>query len=197
MVGRWPSGAPLINSPDQDNEALQDDDNFAYHKTDPYGNKCPLGSHIRRTNPRDMLDPNPGSQDSIDLVNRHRIIRRGRVYGKPVAQSMLPDDILNSEKSDEERGLHFICFNAKIGRQFEFIQQTWINSQKFAGLYDDADPIMGDHDPREKAELGTFTEQAVPVRKRITGLPRFVDVRGGAYFFMLGISALRYLASKP
>jgi hypothetical protein len=29
----------------------------------------------------------------------------------------------------------------------------------------------------------------------VLGLPRFVSVRGGAYFFLPGIRALRYLAS--
>jgi hypothetical protein len=29
----------------------------------------------------------------------------------------------------------------------------------------------------------------------VTGMPRFVTVRGGGYFFMPGLSAVRYLAS--
>ncbi|HBE28890.1 MAG TPA: hypothetical protein DDW25_08380, partial [Ktedonobacter sp.] len=75
--------------------------------------------------------------------------------------------------------------------QFEFIQHTWINNPHFDELYDDADPIVGTHYP----DGGTFTMQAKPVRKRVTGLPRFVSVVGGAYFFMPGIRAIRYLAN--
>ena len=41
---------------------------------------------------------------------------------------------------------------------------------------------------------GTYTIQAEPVRKRITGVTRYVYVRGGAYFFLPGIKALRVLA---
>jgi hypothetical protein len=91
---------------------------------------------------------------------------------------------------DVERGLHFLCLNASINRQFEFLQHTWINSSKFDGLYEDDDPLVG---PRERTG-GVFTVPATPLRERYRDLPRFVSVRGGAYFFMPGIRALRYLA---
>lgn len=195
MVGRWPSGAPLVASPEQDKPELADKNDFAFHETDPYGFKCPLGAHIRRVNPRDSLEPNPGSQESLAGVNRHRLLRRGRTYGKPIAESMEPNDILSAEDPGGERGIHFICFNANISRQFEFIQHAWINNPKFNGLYSDDDPLVGARNPEQEDGESTFTEQATPVRKRITGLPRFVQVRGGAYFFMPGISAIRFLAS--
>jgi deferrochelatase/peroxidase EfeB len=89
-----------------------------------------------------------------------------------------------------DRGLHFICLNANIARQFEFIQHTWVNNPKFHGLYDDADPLVASH----RGPGARFTIQADPVRKQITGLPQFVTVRGGAYFFLPGVRALRYLA---
>ena len=197
MVGRWPSGAPLINSPGRDQPGHEDDDAFMYHDADPYGHRCPIGSHIRRTNPRDMLDPKPGSKKSIAVGNRHRILRRGRAYGRPVAESMDPVEILNGADDMINRGLHFLCFNANIGRQFEFIQQNWAYRKEFAGLYNEADPIIGDHDPRDEGQTGIFTVQAPPVRKRITGLTRFVDIKGSAYFFMPGIKAIHYLASLP
>jgi Dyp-type peroxidase family len=198
MLGRWPSGAPLIKTPDQDDPAMADDDLFLYYGAgDPHGFKCPLGSHIRRTNPRDALDPNPGSEESIEVGKRHRMIRRGRAYGPPVAPTMEPADILRAGDDARERGLHFICFNTHIGRQFEFIQHTWVNSPKFDGLYADDDPLIGDRGADGKDAGGTFTVQAAPTRKRVCGLPRFVHVRGGAYFFMPGIRAVRFLAALP
>jgi Dyp-type peroxidase family len=198
MVGRWPSGAPLVKSPDRDNPQLMDDDAFLFHGSgDPDGLMCPIGSHVRRSNPRDSLDPTPGSQESIDVGKRHRLIRRGRAYGPPVAPSMASGDILAAGDDARERGLHFICFNTHIGRQFEFIQHTWINSPKFDGLYADDDPLMGDRGAGGKGDGGTFVVQAAPVRKRVVGLPRFVHVRGGAYFFMPGIRAVRFLSALP
>jgi hypothetical protein len=81
--------------------------------------------------------------------------------------------------------------NANIARQFEFVQRAWVGSPKFATLYDDADPLIGRHRPAG----GAFTIPARPVRRRVTGLPQFVTVRGGAYFFLPGVRALRYLGS--
>jgi Dyp-type peroxidase family len=198
MVGRWPSGAPLVKAPEGDQPSLADDDDFLYYGSDdPHGFRCPMGSHIRRSNPRDALDPNPGSQESIEVGKRHRMIRRGRAYGPPVVMSMDPADILKVGEDSRERGLHFICFNTHIGRQFEFIQHTWVNNPKFDGLYSDDDPLIGDRGAGGKDEGGTFTIQATPVRKRVVGLPRFVQVRGGAYFFMPGLRAVRFLAALP
>jgi len=196
MVGRWPGGAPLVKSPERDDPALSSENEFLYHgEGDATGLKCPIGSHIRRTNPRDSLEPDPGSGRSIEVGKRHRLIRRGRAYGVPVAPSMDPADVLAAGPSTVERGLHFLCFNTHIGRQFEFIQHTWANNPGFDGLYDDDDPLIGDRGGSYGKSAGTFTIQADPVRTRVTGMPRFVHVRGGAYFFMPGIRALRFLGS--
>ncbi|HEU0301571.1 MAG TPA: hypothetical protein VFR37_19075 [Longimicrobium sp.] len=209
MVGRWPNGAPLALHPDQEPPAfdLKTANAFLYSvkgpdgRDDLRGDKCPLGSHIRRTNPRDGQIPGPAT--SMLVADRHRLLRRGRAYGEPMAPSFSPADILASDKPDTGRGLHFICFNTDLGRQFEFVQNTWVNSMKFDGLYVDADPLIGPHkqpgvdqgvDPEE---VTSFTEQRCPVRHRVDGLPRFVVTRGGAYFFMPGIKAMRYLAGLP
>jgi Dyp-type peroxidase family len=189
LVGRWPSGAPLVKAPDHDDPALAAFNDFAYAGDDPDGLRCPIGAHIRRAHPRDSLDPSPGSDRSVAVDKRHRLIRRGREYGPPLP----PDDQAgpaDPSVDNAERGLHFLAVNANISRQFEFIQHTWVNNPKFAGLYDDADPLLAAHTPVG----GAFTIPAEPVRQRITGLPRFVTVRGGAYFFLPGLRAIRYLA---
>jgi len=201
MVGRWPSGAPLVKAPRHDDPALADFNDFAYHAEDRFGLRCPIGAHVRRSNPRDSLDPNPGSGESVAIGKRHRLLRRGREYGPPFK----PGEPGPESDPSVERGLQFVCFNANISRQFEFIQFTWINNPKFDGLYDDADPVIGARGLLDAAGTAaaaedmpngdTFTIQARPIRQRVCDLPRFVTVRGGAYFFMPGIRALRYLAS--
>ncbi len=188
MVGRWPGGAPLVLRPDADDPSQADANDFGYAREDPYGVRCPIGAHIRRAHPRDSLDPDPGSEESIAIDKRHRLLRRGRKYGTPIPRETLLQAGA-AAVGDEERGLHFICLSANIARQFEFVQHTWINNPKFDGLYDDVDPLVGAQKP------GLFTVQAEPVRRRVLGLPRFVFVRGGAYFFLPGLKALRYLAS--
>jgi Dyp-type peroxidase family len=190
MVGRWPGGASLTLSPDRDDPALAEENDFGYHEGDAEGARCPIGSHVRRTNPRDSLDPRPGTDRSWAINKRHRILRRGREYG----QLLTPAEALRATPQEEERerGLHFICLNANIARQFEFVQHTWANNPKFAGLYDDADPLMGPSKPFG----GTFTVEATGLRSRWTEVPRFISVKGGAYFFLPGLRALQTLAGR-
>jgi Dyp-type peroxidase family len=177
MVGRWPSGAPLVLAPAQDDPALADSNDFGYHAVDARGLACPLGSHVRRTNPRDSLEPQPGTEASMAINRRHRLLRRGRGYGSPT--------------SGEECGVHFICLNANLARQYEFVQHTWVNNPVFNGLDEESDPLVG---PR-RSKRSYFTTPARPVRRRYCELPQFVHVRGGGYFFLPGIRALRFIAS--
>jgi len=179
MIGRWPSGAPLVKAPDADREALGEDNDFAYHESDPLGFACPVGAHIRRANPRDSLaEPARGVTPEMALreTRRHRLIRRGRVYGDAA----------------EGQGLMFLCLNANIQDQFEFVQHSWINSPRFGGLDRETDPLIG---PRDKPENCAITIPSPKGKQRIEGLARFVAVKGGAYFFLPGIRALKCLAN--
>jgi Dyp-type peroxidase family len=193
MVGRWPSGVPLRESPTAD-VGRPEANKFTYEK-DPFGVECPLGSHIRRANPRDVLALDRTRADSIEMVRKHQMIRRGRAFGAPVAESMDPRDILAKPRveGDGERGLHFICLVGHISRQFEFVQRAWIHSANFAGLFNDGDPLTGTRRmtaPRNDQ----FTCPAAPVRRRYQGLPPFTRLVGGAYFFLPSITALRFIA---
>jgi Dyp-type peroxidase family len=180
FVGRWPSGAPLTLAPERDDPALgadeQRNNNFLFMPTDAAGYGCPIGSHVRRANPRDSLKPNP--RRSQVIADRHRLLRRGRPFKETTADG------------STRQGLLFIALNADLQRQFEFVQQTWLNSPKFGGLYDNKDPLAGDNDG-----TGTMALQSYPVRQQIHGLPRFITVSGGGYFFLPGLRALRYLAA--
>ncbi len=203
MVGRWPSGTSFDHSPMADGALPDPDNDFLFAKDDLDGMKCPVASHIRRAFPRDTLTVDPKdthvSQDEIDasvhVAKRHRILRRSRAYGKPLDPSLDPQKMLDAPETSQERGIYFICFNASLNRQFEFVQQTWCNNPKFLGLYSDPDPIVRgiiEDDPTEKSPW-TFTYAAAPVRRRVCALPRFVFVRGGAYFFVPGIATLNRL----
>ncbi len=189
LVGRWPSGAPVTLSPDVDSPLLASANDFTYQYADAFGYNCPIGAHVRRSHPRDSLDPSPGTARSVELDKRHRLLRRGREYGPPVAIDALYAD---PPPDDPERGLFFICLGANIGRQFEFVQHSWVNNPKFDELYDEPDPLVGYHPPGSN-----FSIPADPVRLRYKNLPQFVTTRGGAYFFLPGLRALRYLATLP
>ena len=183
LVGRWPSGAPMATTPDRDDPARANDNDFLYQSSDAEGLGCPFGSHVRRANPRDTLGADPS--EAVKLTKRHRLIRRGRSYGPRAANPLDSSDT-------QERGLMFMCINANIERQFEFVQQTWINNPSFNGLYDERDPIFGNSSSQAN---GTMTIPRQPIRRRLSGLGGFVTIRGGAYFFMPSIKALRFLAA--
>jgi Dyp-type peroxidase family len=192
MVGRWPDGTPLVSVPNGGGERV-DPEAFDYAHDDPHGYACPFGAHIRRTNPRATLARDPAM--GLKKSKKHRILRRGRTYGEPFTPHLVPDEIIeaadtNAGRSDE-RGLHFMCYNADIANQFEFVQQTWVNGPVFQGLHGEVDPLVGDPGPAS----GSFTIPGCPVRRRVHGIPRFVRVRGGAYFFLPSQAALRYLAA--
>ncbi|HKO22772.1 MAG TPA: peroxidase, partial [Candidatus Eisenbacteria bacterium] len=176
LMGRWRSGAPLVLAPDKDDPALgadmQRNNDFDYGTMDPHGYGCPLGSHVRRMNLRDT-DENP---------TRRRMIRRGGTYGPH-----LPDD---APEDNVERGIAAFIGCGSLVRQFEFAMNVWVNDPRHAGLDNERDPFIGTHD-------GTYnmTMPKRPIRKKIAGLPSFCTIRGGAYFFLPGLRALRYLAA--
>ncbi|QRY50157.1 Dyp-type peroxidase [Mycolicibacterium septicum] len=176
FMGRWRSGAPLVLAPDHDDPELGADpmrnNDFNYKEMDPFGYACPLGSHARRLNPR----------DTAHYMNRRRMIRRGATYG-PALPEDAPDD-------GADRGIAAFIICADLVRQFEFAQNVWINDKTFHELGNEHDPICGTQD-------GTldFTVPKRPIRKVHKGIPAFTTLRGGAYFFLPGMSGLRYLAT--
>jgi Dyp-type peroxidase family len=194
IVGRWPSGTPMVLSPDKDNPDFENKNVFDYIPTDKEGLKCPFAAHVRRSNPRDAI--NRGDPTSIAVSKKHRLLRRGRSYGAPVAASMKPEDILKTSDRSGERGLYFICLNADLCRQFEFVQNFWINNPKFDGLYDERDPLTGNYsNPQDEKGTGTFGIPQEGIRARYTDVPEFVTLKGGSYFFLPGMKALQYITA--
>ena len=137
--------------------------------------------------------------DAIASARFHRILRRAREYGTKLDRARA----LDPATSDHEAGLQFICLNANIARQFEFVQGAWLASAKFAGLTGEQDPLVGNREPFPTPPVSptpertdSFTRPAAePACRRATGVPQFVTVRGGAYFFMPGLAALKWIAS--
>lgn len=126
------------------------------------------------------------------LQKLHRLIRRGRVYTDSVTCGTAASEI-KCESADASdgcgNGLFFIVLNADLDRQFEFVQQQWFANSKFADLWDEADPTLGDGAVRSFSMPG-----CLPVGSRLSNLPQFTTVKGGGYFFLPGLSALRFLA---
>ena len=217
MVGRQRDGTPLVGrsthpipgiSPGQANNDFSFDD-------DPLGRQCPIGSHVRRANPR-TGDLPPGvsgllqrllrtlgfgrrhpGEDLIASTRFHRILRRGRAYGSQLD----PEQALSDESAEgvsQERGLIFVCLGANLSRQFEFVQGAWMASSKFAGLPTESDPLLGNRQPLlDGTATDSFSRPQAGAPAHITqSLPQFVTVRGGAYFFMPGLRALDFIVQR-
>ncbi|HLZ98333.1 MAG TPA: hypothetical protein VKP66_10410 [Steroidobacteraceae bacterium] len=204
MVGRTRPGQPIV---DPSATTLND---FTYG-ADPDGVRCPLGAHIRRTNPRnaDLPDGPSGilsrlirilgfdaaarGRDLVSSTRYHRLLRRGREYGTAVSL----DQALGGAAAATDVGLHFMCLNANNQRQFEFVQNAWIVGNRFNGLHDESDPLLGNRraGPGGTPSDGFSMPQSGGPARRLSAVPQFVTVAGGAYFFLPGIRALRFLAS--
>src|SRR5579859_4896905 len=124
MIGRWPDGQPLVTCPSgvcgPDTGSLNE---FMYYQQDKDGVNCPLGAHIRRTNPRDQVHTGRNAAESLIMSRRHRMLRRGRIYGVPLVPDMDIEKMIclskdkpspagahpPDKKTPIVRGLHFIC----------------------------------------------------------------------------------------
>ncbi len=215
FVGRWrDNGAPLVSALDpaakqafdqrfaaasaQEQDKMLSD--FTYDQ-DMSGARCPFSGHIRRINPRASLEMGhqpgdaPGSFSRMNgafdtpgaLANRRRLMRRGLPYG----------EVRDRSRNDGNHGIIIMLLNADIARQFEFVQQQWVNYGNDFHAGNDKEIILGNHsaDTRfaSKAVLQVEpTGDQVPYL--LGGIPRLVETRGGEYFFIPGMTALRMIA---
>ena len=214
MVGRRTDGDPLLPVTSQAIEGIDSKDaaqNQFTYDCDGDGVHCPFGAHIRRANPRNAdLPPgssalpkrllrtlgfaNPKFRDDVIASTRfHRLLRRGREYGPALA----PEQAIADAPDTGEHGIHFICIVANILRQFEFVQNAWVMSTKFNALGGESDPLIGNREaaPGCPSTNAFSLPQQTGLNLHTMDMPQLVTVRGGAYFFLPSLSALRYLAS--
>lgn len=192
IIGRWKDGTPLVGHPIATagpGASVAPENDFAFGVDDPRGFACPLGSHIRRANPRDSLEP--GDSDEQKITNRHRLLRRGRTY----------DYEADGEGHGRRRGLLFAALCSDLERQFEFVQRTWINATSFHGLVQEYDPLMGGAYPGgvkhpEASRAGAFTIPTAAGPARVRGLQSSVSMHGGGYFFLPSRSAFAFLINR-
>lgn len=183
MCGRWRNGVPYDTSPDTSLPDPAPGDPAGRLQNFDYGrdSRCPVGSHIRRVNPR-----------GGDIVQRianytRRLVRRGMSYG-PDFDPARPDD--------RERGLLGNFIGANLGAQFEAVMYDWLNlglqSPDITGA---SDPLIGANDPATSWFDLTVQRGGAIGSIRLRSLPRFVTTRGGAYAFLPSLRAITYLST--
>jgi Dyp-type peroxidase family len=183
FIGRWRDGTPLELSPDAEDPSIVQDPkrstNFTYN-SDAEGTRCPIGAHMRRVHPRDAFGFNG------KLIDRRRITRRGLPYGRFATEIEHVTDM-------EDHGVIFMALNASLSRQFEFVQQQWIEYGNDARQGNDKDMLMGNHGGHGKFVV-QGDRSAVNPPYICANLPNFVELRGGDYFFIPSITALGMIA---
>jgi|GEM_PF-275405 len=177
-----------------------------YEPGDSDGSQCPFTAHIRRSNPRDSGDPRLSDQPtdaerqraSSLLVNRRRLLRRGMSYGPrwhPLEAAADPGSACVDD--GQERGTLFMGLCSGLFRQFEFMQQQWLNYGSDFGAGNAVCPISGVADPRDGAATAMLILNADASSNRPPFVMRpatAVECRGGAYFFLPSLTALRLIA---
>jgi Dyp-type peroxidase family len=179
LVGRWPSGSPVVRSPKNDDGNATNDFTYA---SDAGGTICPFSAHVRKVNPRDEIT----EQGSAIRTLEHRILRRGVPYG--------PDwDAARPESANEPRGLLFICHQSSIRAGFEFLSRNWANSPDAPHDGSGQDLIVGQDGGADR----TLTlQRSLAVPTPIT-IKRFVFAVGALYLFAPSRSALKMVLGDP
>ncbi|KIJ38727.1 hypothetical protein M422DRAFT_176170, partial [Sphaerobolus stellatus SS14] len=186
MIGRWKSGTPVDLAPVTDNLAIANNhamiNNFDYtHQgsditTDQ--THCPFTAHTRKTAPRADLTP-------VDV--NHHILRAGIPYGPELTSGEIA-----SGKTSQDRGLAFVAYQSNLGAGFQFLQQKWANNPNFVFGKNISspgfDPIIGANAGQPRTVTGL---DAANTNKNITMMTDFVQSRGGEYFFVPSISAIK------
>jgi Dyp-type peroxidase family len=209
MVGRWEDGVPLMVAPtyadwqqfraELDKARAAKDKarlaeialkftNFIY-ASDAVGSKCPVTSHLRRANPRDGLGPtfaaNGMSQEGSAIINRRRILRRGLPYGQYDP---------GAPKDDGDHGIIFMAICTNLFRQFEFVQQQWMQYGLDFNAGSDTCPVIGNHFAEDEPKLVIAVDpEAGKLPFICDRIPQLVEPRGGDYFFLPSMTALRMI----
>ncbi|MFV0461099.1 MAG: Dyp-type peroxidase [Actinomycetales bacterium] len=196
LMGRWRDGTPLTRdghpglapgwsspadrpaSPGGAVTTSTDPAAVAFDFADDPGTFCPVGSHVRRANPRGSLN------FEGRLEQRHRIMRRGIPYGSPAQDG--------SGRGDQDRpGLLFACYQASIESQFEFVQTQWLMDGNVFALGTSRDPVLSPGTSPMHVQLPSV--DAEPTQGWLDA-GACVTSRGGEYFLVPGIAALRSIA---
>ena len=203
LVGRWASGAPIENAPEQDQPELENDLNFEFESKDAKGLRCPFAGHIRKAYPRDT---ERGESINESDTQTHRLLRRGIPFGKPLASgcplkwSRLKDSLaellaLLGQQGDRDRGLLFLAYQTSIERQFEFVTNVWVNNPDFPDAGSGHDPILGQSQDTSTRDRTVVLQAENPANNATVKLPKdWVIPTGGGYFFTPSIQGLKHLA---
>ena len=192
VVGRWEDGTPVSLRPNGPDAMLASDtlanNHFAFDgapavrvldfgvertiRADPAderGLRCPLFSHIRKVNPRNL----PTDQGSGHHTLTTQMIRRGIPFGPQ----------FGTGHDDEKRGLLFLAYQTSFTRQFKVLNNLWMNNPSAPERDREGHDLLVGQDPLGGERFGTYLDAQGNESARIATLARFVIATGGAFLF--------------
>ncbi|EAU89604.1 DyP [Coprinopsis cinerea okayama7 len=191
LFGRWKNGTPTELSPDHNDPDIAKDDNrinnFTFDQSKGQS-RCPFASHMRKSNPRNDVSP-------VESAFKHFVRRHNMPYGPEIT-----DEEKDGNGTIYERGLHVVCYQSSIVRGFKFIQEGWYNDPNFPPnkpVTPGLDPIFGQTGKEEEGDHRSMSGANPTLEQEIMTFPhKFIDPRGGEYFFSPSISTLKtYIAA--
>ena len=206
IVGRWPSGQPLMRPTPQPHQAesLMALNHFAFAHDEPdlvlstgervpgaggdpdvaSGGRCPVWAHIRKVNPRDLQTDKGGPDETAGF----QMLRRGIPFGP-----LFDHANVTAASNAEPRGLLFLAYQTSITDQFETLNSNWMNSSGAPASFG-FDLLVGQHlgaDHRHAQKEADFFNPENSTTTRFSGLSQWVMPTGGAYLFAPSISWTR------
>jgi deferrochelatase/peroxidase EfeB len=122
-----------------------------------------------------------------------RLLRVGVPFGNSLVNRYAPVD---EDPEKGNRGLLFLCVQASIERQFEFLVSSWANDPSRPKMPGGNDMLIGQNSVpadgvRRCSLFGSGLQQA-----QLSASQQWVIPTGGGYFFMPSISALSGVLAK-
>jgi len=204
LVGRWKDGTPTVLSPGGPDAAIAADkmfvNDFAYSNgtaersvvdptgqvrhipatpDDHLGQRCPYFAHVRKVNPRDLST----DQGLPGRTLTFQMLRRGIPYGPP----------FDDTTAHVDRGLLFLAYQTSFKRQFQVLNNLWMNNSSAPELVDEGFDLLVGQNPSGGRRIARLFAASGMLVAELSTDQSFVIPTGGGFFFSPSISFLREL----